>query len=161
MIGHLRGTLIEKQPPWLLVEVAGVGYEVEAPLSVFWELPANGEAVFLLTHLLVKEDSHNLYGFLRRADRELFRGLLKVSGVGAKLALAILSGLSADEFALLIHAADVAALTRVPGIGKKTAERLIVERRDRLAAVSAAVAGLQPERVQCDHVRERPGKVYL
>ncbi len=142
MIGRLRGTLLEKRPPWLLIEVGGVGYEVEAPLSVFYELPANGEKLTLLTHLLVKEDAHNLYGFLKATDRELFRSLLKVSGVGAKLALAILSGVTADEFAGLVRDGDVAALTRVPGIGKKTAERLIVEMRDRLAEAAGGDRGL-------------------
>lgn len=142
MIGHLRGTLLEKHPPLLIIEVGGVGYEVEAPLSVFYELPANGEKLLLLTHLMVKEDSHSLYGFLKAVDRELFRSLLKVSGVGAKLALAILSGVTADEFALLVRDGDVAALTRVPGIGKKTAERLIVEMRDRLAEAAGGERAL-------------------
>ena len=132
MIGRLRGTLVEKQPPWLLLDVAGVGYEVEAPLSTFNELPEAGQPLLLLTHLIVKDDGHSLYGFLQHADRQLFRSLLKISGVGAKLALIILSGVSAEGFAQWIHDRDLAALTRLPGIGKKTAERLVMEMKDRL-----------------------------
>lgn len=132
MIGRLRGELAAKQPPALLVDVGGVGYELEAPMSTFYDLPALGEPVLLLTHLLVKDDGHYLYGFMRSAERELFRSLLKVSGVGAKLALAILSGATVTEFAELVHHGDVAALKRIPGIGQKTAERLILEMRDRL-----------------------------
>lgn len=131
MIGRLRGELIHKQPPFLMVEVGGVGYELEAPMSTFYDLPLQGE-VILFTHLAVREDAHVLYGFASEAERSLFRTLLKVSGVGAKMALAILSGMSADEFALCIQRDDAAALVRLPGIGKKTAERLIVEMRDRL-----------------------------
>lgn len=138
MIGRIHGQLIEKKPPWLLVDVAGVGYEIEVPLSLFPDLPAVGESVTLITHLLVKEDSHSLYGFLRQRERELFRTLLKVSGIGARMALAILSGASPDQFAIQIQENDVAALTRVPGIGKKTAERLVVELRDKLDAPSGA-----------------------
>jgi len=131
MIGRLRGELIYKQPPFLMVDVGGVGYELEAPMSTFYDLPLKGE-VTLFTHLAVREDAHVLYGFGSDAERTLFRTLLKVSGVGAKMALAILSGMSADEFALCIQRDDAAALVRLPGIGKKTAERLIVEMRDRL-----------------------------
>lgn len=132
MIGRLIGTLAEKQPPRLLIDVGGIGYEVEAPMSTIYDLPAVGQEVRPLTHLVVKEDSHTLYGFLREADRALFRSLLRISGVGAKLALTILSGTNADEFARLVSDGDAAALTRLPGIGKKTAERLIMEMRDRL-----------------------------
>lgn len=132
MIGRLHGTLLEKQPPQLLLEVAGVGYEVSAPMSTFYELPETGNAVILHTHLAVREDAHVLYGFLREQDRLLFRTLIKVSGVGPKLALAILSGMSADEFVRLIQVADSGALTKLPGVGKKTAERLVVEMKDRL-----------------------------
>ena len=137
MIGFLRGRLAVKHPPMLVVDVAGVGYELEAPMSTFYDLPAVGEEVFLLTHLLVRDDAHVLYGFFLEGERALFRSLLKVSGVGAKMALAILSGMSVDEFARCVQAADSAALVRLPGIGKKTAERLIIELRDRLDAVPA------------------------
>lgn len=133
MIGRLRGTLLDKKPPQLLLEVGGVGYEVEAPMSTFYQLPASGSEVILHTHLVVREDAHLLFGFASVRERSLFRALLKVNGVGAKMALAILSGMNADTFARCIQENDTASLTRLPGIGKKTAERLIVEMRDRLA----------------------------
>jgi len=133
MIGRLRGILLEKKPPQLLLEVGGVGYEVEAPMSTFYQLPAAGSEVVLHTHLVVREDAHLLFGFASERERSLFRALLKVNGVGAKMALAILSGMNADTFARCIQENDTASLTRLPGIGKKTAERLIVEMRDRLA----------------------------
>ncbi|MFA6228940.1 MAG: Holliday junction branch migration protein RuvA [Rhodanobacter sp.] len=136
MIGRLRGILISKQPPSLLVEVAGVGYEVEAPMSTIYDLPGVGKEVILLIHHAVKEDGVNLYGFLHESERLLFRNLLKVSGIGAKIALAVLSGVSTDHFARLVLAGDVVALTKIPGIGKKTAERIVVELRDRLDGVS-------------------------
>ena len=136
MIGRLRGILISKQPPSLLVEVAGVGYEVEAPMSTIYDLPGVGKEVILLIHHAVKEDGVNLYGFLHEGERVLFRNLLKVSGIGAKIALAVLSGVSTDHFARLVLAGDVVALTKIPGIGKKTAERIVVELRDRLDGVS-------------------------
>ncbi|MCH8478941.1 MAG: Holliday junction branch migration protein RuvA [Wenzhouxiangella sp.] len=132
MIVQLKGTLISKRPPLLAVDVHGVGYEVEAPLSVFDQLPAVGEPVTLLTQMIVREDSQTLYGFSRESDRALFRELLKISGVGPRLALAILSGVSGNDFALMVEAGDAQALTRLPGIGKKTAERLILEMRGRL-----------------------------
>ncbi|TVQ35630.1 MAG: Holliday junction branch migration protein RuvA [Wenzhouxiangella sp.] len=132
MIVQLKGTLISKRPPLLAVDVNGVGYEVEAPLSVFDQLPAVGEPITLLTQMIVREDSQTLYGFSRESDRALFRELLKVSGVGPRLALAILSGVSGNDFALMVEAGDAQALTRLPGIGKKTAERLILEMRGRL-----------------------------
>lgn len=143
MIVQLKGTLISKRPPLLAVDVQGVGYEVEAPLSVFDQLPAAGEPVTLLTQMIVREDSQTLYGFSRESDRALFRELLKVSGVGPRLALAILSGVSGNDFALMVEAGDAQALTRLPGIGKKTAERLILEMRGRLPEQegSSAVAG--------------------
>ena len=136
MIGRLRGILISKQPPSLLIEVAGVGYEVEAPMSTIYDLPGVGKEVILLIHHAVKEDGVNLYGFLHEGERVLFRNLLKVSGIGAKIALAVLSGVSTDHFARLVLAGDVVALTKIPGIGKKTAERIVVELRDRLDGVS-------------------------
>lgn len=132
MIGRLKGTLVSKQPPWLLVDVNGVGYEVEAPMSSIYDLPATGKDVTLLIHTVVREDAFLLYGFLREAERTLFRHLLKVTGVGAKLALAILSGMNAQEFADAVRRNDVSTLVRLPGIGRKTAERLIIEMRDRL-----------------------------
>jgi len=142
VIGSLSGVLTHKAPPALMVEVGGVGYELEAPMSTFYALPAVGAAVRLLTHLVVREDAQNLYGFAGAAERTLFRNLLKVSGVGPRIALAILSGVTVEAFALCVQAQDVATLTRVPGIGRKTAERLIIEMRDRLgSATGAGVAG--------------------
>lgn len=132
MIGRLRGTLVSKQPPWLLIDVAGVGYELQAPMSTIYDLPATGKEVVLLTHHAVKDDSVALYGFGQESERSLFRNLLKVSGIGAKIALAVLSGVSTDDFARLVQADDVVALTKIPGIGKKTAERIVVELRDRV-----------------------------
>mgnify|MGYP001600345453 CR=1 FL=1 len=132
MIGRLRGTLLAKQPPALVVDVNGVGYELEAPMSTFFDLPETGREVALFTHYAVKEDTAVLYGFLREGERTLFRALQKVSGIGAKISLAVLSGVSTDEFARLIQQGDIAALTRIPGIGKKTAERMLVELRDRV-----------------------------
>jgi Holliday junction DNA helicase RuvA len=134
MIGSLRGRIASKAPPQLTLEVAGVGYELEAPMSTFFHLPAVGAEVHLLTHLVVREDAHVLYGFGSEDERRLFRGLIKVSGVGPKIALALLSGMSVVEFSQAVQAQDVGALTRVPGIGRKTAERLVVEMRDRLVA---------------------------
>jgi Holliday junction DNA helicase RuvA len=142
MIGMLRGRIISRQPPMLLVDVNGVGYEVEAPMSTFYALPEGDQTVTLHTHLAVREDAHILYGFAREGDRALFRALLKVNGVGGKMALAILSGMTADEFALCVQAGDIAALTRLPGVGKKTAERLVVEMRDRLEGLSGNAAPL-------------------
>ncbi|MCC5867645.1 MAG: Holliday junction branch migration protein RuvA [Gammaproteobacteria bacterium] len=141
MIGFLRGRLVAKQPPRLVLDVNGVGYEVEAPMSTIYELPAIGSEVTLLTHLLVREDAHILYGFASEAERTLFRSLLKVSGVGSRTALAILSGITAEAFARCIQEGDVALLTKVPGIGRKTAERLLVEMRDRIAAQVGAGTG--------------------
>jgi holliday junction DNA helicase RuvA len=136
MIGRLRGNLVRKEPPVLLVEVGGVGYELEAPMTTFYELPAVGETVILHTHLVVREDAHLLYGFARESQRRQFRALLKVNGVGPRVALAVLSGLTENELARCVANEDVARLTQVPGIGRKTAERLIVELRDKLASES-------------------------
>ncbi len=138
MIGRLRGILVSKQPPWLLVDVGGVGYDVEAPMSTIYDLPATGQEVTLLTHHAVRDDGVVLYGFLQATERDLFRNLLKVSGIGAKIALAVLSGVSTNEFARLVQAGDVVALTKIPGIGKKTAERMVVELRDRVDGLAAA-----------------------
>ncbi len=136
MIGRLRGILAHKAPPWLVIDVGGVGYELEAPMSTFYDLPDIGREVVLFTHYAQKEDSVSLYGFLREGERRLFRDVQKVTGIGAKIALAVLSGASVDEFGRLIQAGDITALTRIPGIGKKTAERMIVELRDKAADFS-------------------------
>jgi Holliday junction DNA helicase RuvA len=145
MIGRLRGTLVSKRPPWVLVEVGGVGYELEVPMSTLYDLPDVGREVILLTHYAHKEDTVALYGFLRDDERNLFRDLQKVSGIGARIALAVLSGVPTSEFARLVQAGDVAALTRIPGIGKKTAERIVVELRDRVAhAVVSVPTGTTP-----------------
>lgn len=139
MIGRLSGVLLEKKPPQLLVDVQGVGYELEAPMSTFYQLPASGEAVTLHTHMVVREDAQLLYGFYSQSERQLFRDLIKTSGVGPKLALTILSGVTAEEFTRCVMDNDAKALTALPGVGKKTAERLIVELRDRLVKNAAAV----------------------
>jgi Holliday junction DNA helicase RuvA len=146
VIGSLRGTLVSKRPPWLTLDVGGVGYELEAPMSTFFHLPPVGEEVRLLTHLVVREDAHVLYAFGTEEERRLFRSLIKVSGVGPKIALALLSGISVAAFAECVQREDIAALTRIPGVGRKTAERLIVEMRDRLSGPppgsgAAGVAG--------------------
>ena len=135
MIGRLSGQLLEKTPPSLVLDVQGVGYEVDAPMSTFYALPALNESVSLFTHLVVREDAQLLYGFATRTERVVFRALLKVNGVGAKVALSILSGLSVDEFLACVASKDVAALVRVPGIGKKTAERLLIELQDKVDAL--------------------------
>lgn len=140
MIGRLRGILASKQPPWLLVDVNGVGYELEAPMSTIYNLPELGREVTLLTHYAAKEDSVSLYGFISAGERELFRSVQKVSGIGARIALAILSGVSVDEFSRLVQAGDITAITRIPGIGKKTAERIVVELRDRVGDLGAGAA---------------------
>lgn len=132
MIGSLRGRLAAKHPPQLLLEVGGVGYEIEAPMSTFYGMPAVGAEVSLHTHLVVREDAHVLYGFGTERERSLFRELIKVSGVGPRIALGILSGASVDEFHRCVEAEDVASLVRIPGIGRKTAGRLVIEMRDRL-----------------------------
>ncbi|MEW7976954.1 MAG: Holliday junction branch migration protein RuvA [Candidatus Sedimenticola endophacoides] len=144
MIGRLRGEVVYRQPPHLMFEVNGVGYELEAPMSTFYDLPTQEGEVVLYTHLAIRDDAHVLYGFNSDAERGLFRSLLKVSGVGAKMALAILSGMSAGEFARCVQARDSAALVRLPGIGKKTAERLIIEMGDRLERLQLPVGGAAP-----------------
>jgi len=137
VIGRLRGEIVSKHPPRLLLDIGGVGYELEAPMSTFYDLPPVGEQVTLVTHLTVREDAWVLYGFLREEDRALFRNLLKVNGVGTRMALAILSGMDARQFALCVRQEDVTALTRLPGVGKKTAQRLVMELRDRVGIVPA------------------------
>lgn len=140
MIGRLRGILLEKRPPQLLLEVGGVGYEVEAPMSTFYVLPDVGAEVTLHTHLVVREDSHTLFGFAEHSERRMFRSLIKVSGVGARMALTILSGISPAGFVACVQNQDSAALVKLPGVGKKTAERLIMEMRDRIGEWSNAAA---------------------
>lgn len=132
MIGRIRGTLVEKQSPELLIDVNGIGYEVLAPMTTIYQLPELGQQVSLHTHFVVREDAQLLYGFSDKQQRALFRALIKVSGVGPKLGLAILSGIEAQSFVRSIHDGDTATLVRIPGIGKKTAERLVVEMKDRL-----------------------------
>lgn len=139
MIGWLSGVVRAKHPPGVLLDVGGVGYELQAPMGTFADLPAIGEGVSLFTHLIVREDAHQLYGFSAEREREVFRALLKVNGVGAKVALAILSGMDGDTFARCVIDGDSSSLTRLPGIGKKTAERLILEMRDRLESLPAGI----------------------
>ena len=138
MIGRLSGTLLEKNPPQLLLDVQGVGYEVDVPMSTFYNLPALNEKVVLHTQLIVREDAHLLFGFLTHEERVAFRQLLKISGVGPKLALSVLSGLSMDDLALAVANKDAARLTRIPGVGKKTAERLLLELQGKFAPGGAA-----------------------
>ena len=135
MIGRLRGTLVSKQPPALMIDVNGVGYELEAPMSTFYRLPELGSEVHLHTHLVVREDAHLLYGFATEDERRLFRDLLRVSGIGPKIGLALLSGINVETFLVCVEAQDVDALIRIPGIGRKTAERLLIEMRDRIRAL--------------------------
>jgi len=159
MIGRLEGILLRKEPPALLIDVHGVGYEVEAPMTTFYELPAVGEKVTLFTHLVVREDAHLLYGFVREAQRWLFRELLKVNGVGPRVGLAVLSGLSDVELVRCVAEQDITRLTKVPGIGRKTAERLVIEMRDKLGAETPlgtlpAAAGEGTAAVPSDPVSE-------
>lgn len=142
MIGQLSGILIEKRPPRLLLDVHGVGYEVEAPMTVFYDLPDTGAELTLHTHFVVREDAQLLFGFASRYERELFRSLIKVNGVGPKMALAILSGIEADRLAACIRDQDTTSLVKVPGIGKKTAERLVIEMSDRLDKLEGAPTAL-------------------
>ena len=142
MIGRLRGTLIDKQPPWVVVDVSGVGYEIELPMSSIYQLPASGETVVLRVHQGLRDEVPVLYGFYSEGERGLFRALIRVNGVGPKMALAILSGISAEEFRRSVEQKDTATLTRLPGIGKKIAERLTLEMQDRLDGLSSAAGGL-------------------
>ena len=152
MIGRITGTLLEKHPPQVLVEAAGVGYEVDVPMSTFFSLPTVGEKVALLTHFVVREDAQLLYGFLTQKERATFRELIRISGVGPKLALSVLSGLSVDELAQCVALQEAGRLTKVPGIGKKTAERLLLELKGKLAdALPQAAGGIStPARVASD-----------
>ena len=141
MIGRLQGKVIEKQAPDLLIDVQGVGYEVLVSLNTFFGVPAVGESVTLHTHFVVREDVQQLYGFGTQSERQLFRHLIKVNGVGPKMALAILSGMSANDFAICVHNNDIATLVKLPGVGKKTAERLLIEMRDKIGDVDATAGG--------------------
>jgi len=140
MIGRINGVLIEKQPPEMLVDVNGVGYEITAPMTTFYQLPVLGNPVTLFTHLTIRDDAHLLYGFYDKQERSLFRTLIKVNGVGPKMALGILSGIEADEFVRCVESNDTATLVKIPGVGKKTAERLIIEMRDKLKQLAIAPA---------------------
>ena len=155
MIGRLSGTLLHKRPPEIVVDVGGVGYELQVPMTTLFQLPDVGETVTLVTHHAVREDAHTLYGFAGERDRELFRSLIKVSGVGPKLALTILSGMDSEHFARAVQGGDLSALVALPGVGKKTAQRLLVEMRDRIApwrepgdagAAPSAAAGPRPDK---------------
>jgi len=150
MIGRLSGKLVEKQPPALLLDVNGVGYELEAPMSTFYSLPEPGSGIVLVTHLVVRDDAHLLYGFATAEERYLFRALIKISGVGPKLALTILSGISIAEFVRSVQENDDVRLVRLPGVGKKTAQRLIVEMRDRLSD-ALPVSGFTQQSTQKMH----------
>ncbi|HBO12772.1 MAG TPA: Holliday junction branch migration protein RuvA [Halieaceae bacterium] len=157
MIGSLRGVLVAKQPPEILVDVGGIGYELQVPMTTLFQLPALGQEVALVTHFAVREDAQVLYGFIDARDRELFRNLVRVSGVGPKLALAILSGMDADSFVRCVQRDDTASLVALPGVGRKTAERLLVEMRDRLkdwlddaAAPAATPAADRPADITAD-----------
>ncbi|WP_151638862.1 Holliday junction branch migration protein RuvA [Noviherbaspirillum aerium] len=142
MIGRLSGTLLEKNPPQLLIDCNGVGYEVDVPMSTFYNLPAMGEKVVLLTHMAVREDAHLLYGFGTVEERNVFKQLIRISGVGARTALSILSGMSVADLSQAITLQEAGRLTRVPGIGKKTAERLLLELKGKLGADLGAVGGI-------------------
>ena len=155
MIGRLCGILLHKEPPSLLLDVAGVGYELDAPLSTFYELPATGQSVTLYTHLVVRDDAHLLYGFVRDTQRQLFRHLLKVNGVGPRVALAILSSLTDQEFMQCLRHEDSARLIKIPGIGRKTAERLIIDMRDKVdPTLLSSSATTRPAVVMADPVQE-------
>jgi Holliday junction DNA helicase RuvA len=154
MIGRVQGILLEKHPPQIVVDCHGVGYEVEVPMSTFYNLPATGERVSLLTHLVVREDAHLLYGFGSEAERRAFRQLLKISGVGARTALAVLSGLSVAELAEAVTLQETGRLTRIPGIGRKTAERLLLELKDKLGVeLGTTVAAARPAPATGDVLR--------
>lgn len=141
MIGFLRGTLINKRPPSLTLDVGGVGYEIEAPMSTFYRLPESGQPLTLVTHLVVREDAHVLYGFFTESERVLFRNLIKVSGIGARIGLGVLSGMSVEGFYKCIRSKDLVSLTRIPGVGRKTGERLLVEMADRLPEAEPEARG--------------------
>ena len=150
MIGRLAGTLVVKHPPALTLDVGGVGYELEAPMSTFYRLPDSGQPLSLVTHLVVREDAHVLFGFFTEAERALFRSLLKVSNVGPRIALGVLSGMSVDGFYQCVRDKDVVSLTKIPGVGRKTAERLLLEMADRLPESLGSEAAALPARSQAE-----------
>ena len=150
MIGFLRGTLVSKRPPTLTLDVGGIGYELEAPMSTFYRLPDTGQSLSLVTHLVVREDAHVLFGFFTEAERALFRALLKISNVGPRIALGVLSGMSVDGFYQCVRDKDLLSLTKVPGVGRKTAERLLVEMADRLPEALGGEAAALPARSQAE-----------
>lgn len=161
MIGRLSGIVLEKNPPQILIETGGVGYEVEVPMSTFYNLPATGERVALFTHLTVREDAHLLYGFGTQAERRAFRQLLKISGIGARTALAVLSGLSVAELAEAVTMQESGRLVKIPGIGRKTAERLLLELKDKLGAELANVGAVnRPAAASNDVLRALVGLGY-
>jgi Holliday junction DNA helicase RuvA len=160
MIGRLAGVLLEKNPPQIVVEAAGVGYEIEVPMSTFYNLPATGERVTLLTHLVVREDAHLLYGFATDSERRAFRQLLKISGVGPRIALAVLSGLSVAELVEAVAAQESGRLVKIPGIGKKTAERLLLELKGKLGDAVSGVAVNRPKPVASDVINALLGLGY-
>jgi Holliday junction DNA helicase RuvA len=160
MIGRLNGTLAEKNPPRVLVDCNGVGYEVDVPMSTFYPLPRTGEEVTLLTHLVVREDAHLLYGFLTAAERAAFRQLLKISGVGPKVALSVLSGLSVEDLSAAVASEDSGRLQKIPGIGKKTAERLVLELRDKLPKALPGVSRPDASAASADVVNALLGLGY-
>lgn len=135
MIGRIQGILLEKQAPEILVDIQGVGYEIQVPMNTYYQLPEPGVEILLYTHFVVREDAQILFGFFQQSDRQLFRQLIRVNGVGPKMALAILSGMEAAEFALCVQSKDISSLTRLPGVGKKTAERLVIEMKDKVDSI--------------------------
>jgi Holliday junction DNA helicase RuvA len=144
VIGYLRGKLISKQPPQLVLDVSGVGYELDAPMSTFYNLPSTGTDVSLFTHLVIREDAHSLFGFATDRERRMFRELLKVTGIGPKLALSVLSGINVDELLTCVTSGDTDTLVRIPGVGRKTAERLLIEMRDRIKTFGEVSATFSP-----------------
>ncbi|HEX4976177.1 MAG TPA: Holliday junction branch migration protein RuvA [Pseudomonadales bacterium] len=165
MIGFLRGRVVERQPPLLLLDVNGVGYEVLAPMSTFYRLPLNQPDVLLYTQLVIREDAHTLYGFFDKKDRSLFQALIKINGVGPKLALGILSGMEPDAFVLCVRHGDASTLTKLPGIGNKTAERLVVEMRDKfkqweVLPTTSEATGDKQELIRANQL-EAPATLYV
>jgi holliday junction DNA helicase RuvA len=150
MIGMLRGTLVSKRPPWLTLDVGGVGYELEAPMSTFYRLPDTGRELMLITHLVVREDAHALYGFFTEAERLLFRNLIKISGVGPRIALGVLSGMSVEGFYQCIRDGNTASLVKIPGVGQKTADLLLLKMKDRLPEAIEPERAALPGRSQAE-----------
>lgn len=150
MIGMLRGTLVSKRPPWLTLDVGGVGYELEAPMSTFYRLPDTGRELMLVTHLVVREDAHALYGFFTEAERALFRNLIKISGVGPRIALGVLSGMSVEGFYQCIRDDNSASLVKIPGVGQKTADLLLLKMKDRLPEAVEPERAALPARSQAE-----------